>query len=177
MPIRPGRRSLSRKSLTPKLIAQPATRNPQPPQVLPGALSVKEAMTYVARLRLRNYRGGPHAARVVDSLLGELGLTDVANSPIGIPWASDFEVPEDLFVKGPPHWDPNKGGLPSGVRRRVVSDSCNCACAGALCALRCWCGHLAAASAGPFWTSAAAGCSACACAAVLRAFTARLREC
>lgn len=94
----------------------PRTR---PPQVLPGALSVKEAMTYTARLRLRHYGGAPQASRTVDSLLAELGLSDVANSPIGIPWASDFEVPEDLFVKGPPHWDPNKGGLPSGVRRRA----------------------------------------------------------
>lgn len=62
--------------------------------MLPGALSVKEAMTYTAQLRLRNYRGQQGAAQVVDGILAELGLTDVADSPIGIPWASDFEVPE-----------------------------------------------------------------------------------
>ncbi len=68
-------------------------------EVLIGTLTVRETITYAARLRIAPQPGAPTPAQVADSVVAELGLVDAADTVIG-------------------NW--HMRGVSGGQRRRVV---------------------------------------------------------
>ena len=68
-------------------------------EVLIGTLTVRETITYAAKLRLRGGPGEPSPAQVADGIVNDLGLTDAADTVIG-------------------NW--HMRGVSGGQRRRVV---------------------------------------------------------
>jgi ABC-type multidrug transport system ATPase subunit len=68
-------------------------------EVLIGTLTVRETITYAARLRLRGGPDAPSPAQVADGIVADLGLTEAADTVIG-------------------NW--HMRGVSGGQRRRVV---------------------------------------------------------